>query len=211
MSDKPLTLPPRPDLDWLKNRAKEKLAELRARRPSAKLADAQLLIARDYGFSSWRALKEHVEGHTEVSTGARGAPMELAKLPANHPLAIALVEAIHGGDIIALKEMLATHAGLARIRLERPDGDSHMSLLHVASDWPGRFPRSAEVVTLLINAGADVNARFAGPHTETPLHWAASCDDVAALDALLDNGADIEAPGAVIGGGTPLADAVAFA
>jgi hypothetical protein len=34
---------------------------------------------------------------------------------------------------------------------------------------------------------------------------------VAALDALLDAGADIEARGAVIGGGTPLSDAVAFA
>jgi hypothetical protein len=53
-------------------------------------------------------------------------------------------------------------------------------------------------------------ARFTGRHTETPLHWAASSDDVAVLDALLDAGADIEAPGAVIGGGTPLADAVAF-
>ena len=30
------------------------------------------------------------------------------------------------------------------------------------------------------------------------------------LDALLDAGADIEAPGAVIAGGTPLADAVGF-
>jgi len=30
------------------------------------------------------------------------------------------------------------------------------------------------------------------------------------LDALLDAGANIEAPGAVIGGGTPLSDAVAF-
>ena len=37
---------------------------------------------------------------------------------------------------------------------------------------------------------------------ETPLHWAASCDDVAVLDALLDAGADIHAPGAVIGGGS---------
>ncbi len=51
---------------------------------------------------------------------------------------------------------------------------------------------------------------FTGAHTETPLHWAASSNDVAVLDALLDAGADIEAPGAVIGGGTPLADAVAF-
>jgi ankyrin repeat protein len=61
-----------------------------------------------------------------------------------------------------------------------------------------------------VAAGADVNARFTGPHSETPLHWAASSDDIEALDALLDAGADIEAGGAVIGGGTPMADAVAF-
>ncbi len=63
---------------------------------------------------------------------------------------------------------------------------------------------------MLVDAGADVNARFVGRHTETPLHWAASCDDVDVLDALLDRGADIEADGAVIGGGTPVLDATAF-
>ena len=47
-------------------------------------------------------------------------------------------------------------------------------------------------------------------HSETPLHWAASSDDVAVLDALLDAGADIEATGAVLGGGSPLADACGF-
>jgi hypothetical protein len=59
-------------------------------------------------------------------------------------------------------------------------------------------------------SGADVDTRFTGPHTETPLHWAASSDDVEAIDALLDAGADLEAGGAVIAGGTPIADAVAF-
>src|SRR5262249_62104220 len=91
----------------------------------------------------------------------------------------------------------------------RPDGKR--TLLHVATDWPGHRRNVAGMIAALVAAGADPNARIAGEkHTETPLHWAASCDDVAAIDALLDAGADIEADGAVIGGGTPLADAVAF-
>ncbi|MER5728212.1 ankyrin repeat domain-containing protein [Streptomyces sp. NPDC002138] len=53
-------------------------------------------------------------------------------------------------------------------------------------------------------------ARFVGAHEETPLHWAASNDDVAAVDALVACGAAVDATGGVIGGGTPLADARAF-
>jgi ankyrin repeat protein len=82
--------------------------------------------------------------------------------------------------------------------------------MHVATDWPGHYPRIAATIATLIEAGAEVNGRASGPHTETPLHWAASSDDVDALDALLDAGADIEADGVVIAGGTPLDDAVAF-
>ena len=85
------------------------------------------------------------------------------------------------------------------------------TLLHAATDWPGHYPNNAATVRALVAAGADVDARFAGPHRETPLHWAASSDDVEVIDALLDAGANIEADGAVIAGGTPLTDAVAFA
>jgi ankyrin repeat protein len=83
-------------------------------------------------------------------------------------------------------------------------------LLHIAADWPGHFPNGKAIVGALIEAGADVNARVDEPDPETPLHWAASSDDVEVLDALLDGGADIEARGAVLGGGTPLADAAGF-
>jgi ankyrin repeat protein len=78
------------------------------------------------------------------------------------------------------------------------------------TDWPGHVSEAAAKIRALVAGGVDVNARFTGPHSETPLHWAASSDDIEALDALLDAGAAIEADGAVIGGGTPIADAVAF-
>lgn len=127
------------------------------------------------------------------------------------PIAAAAVQAIHEGDVDRLRRLLAEHPQLATARLgsDQPCGMTR-TLLHVATDWPGHFPNGPDTVAALVQAGADVNARFTGGHTETPLHWAASSDDVAVLDALLDSGADIEADGGVIGNGTPLADAVAF-
>jgi ankyrin repeat protein len=132
-------------------------------------------------------------------------------LDSDDPIAKAAVTAIHAGDISALGRLLAEHPELASARLgdDNPGGMSR-TLLHVATDWPGHFPKGAESVQMLVSAGAEVNAPFSGPHTETALHWAASSNDVAALDALLDAGADIEAPGSVLGGGPPLADATGF-
>ena len=122
----------------------------------------------------------------------------------NEPLAVAVIEAVHSGDLSGLKRLLDDNPGLATARI------GTRSLLHVTADWPGHFPNGAAVVTALIAAGADPNAPGMGRSRETPLHWAASCDDVAVLDALIDGGANIEAPGASIAGGTPLDDAVGY-
>jgi hypothetical protein len=65
-------LPARPNLDWLKRTAKERLAVLRADDPSTKLHTAQLLVARDYGFKSWRELKSRVD-EAASARGCRGA------------------------------------------------------------------------------------------------------------------------------------------
>jgi uncharacterized protein len=121
------------------------------------------------------------------------------------PIASAAVEAIHSGDAKSLKRLLGEHSNLVKARVDR-----ERTLLHVATDWPGHFPNNTETVATLVAYGADVNAKFAGSHSETPLHWAASSDDVAVIDVLLNHGANIEAPGGVIDGGAPLSDAVAF-
>ncbi|WP_406337247.1 ankyrin repeat domain-containing protein [Streptomyces sp. NBC_00649] len=129
------------------------------------------------------------------------------------PLAGAVTQAIRQGDVPALRRLLAENRGLASAGIAetaRPDCSGVRTLLHIATDWPGHFPSGPQVLAALVEAGADPDARFSGAHTETPLHWAASNDDVAAVDALVAAGADIEAPGAVIGDGTPLADACAF-
>ena len=133
-------------------------------------------------------------------------------LTSQDPVAVAVTQAIRAGDLPGLGRLLADHPGLATARVteQGEDGTGTRTLLHIAADWPGHFPRGAEVVAALVAAGADPRARFDGAHAETPLHWAASSNDVPVLDALIAAGADIEAPGAVIGGGSPLADARGF-
>jgi hypothetical protein len=65
-------LPPRPHLDHLRKQAKNRLADLRLMNPSAQLADAQHAIAREYGFSSWPALKAHVDARGAAASPFNG-------------------------------------------------------------------------------------------------------------------------------------------
>jgi len=72
------TLPPRPNLEQQKKLAKdlidafraddsEAIARIRAELPDKKnigLTDAQYVLSREYGFSSWRELKDHIESVT---------------------------------------------------------------------------------------------------------------------------------------------------
>ena len=54
-------LPVRPNLDQLEHQAKDLLREMQITHPDAKLADAQLALARDYGASSWTRLSHAVQ------------------------------------------------------------------------------------------------------------------------------------------------------
>jgi hypothetical protein len=132
------------------------------------------------------------------------------RLSAGDPVAQALVAAIHAGEVETLMVLLREHPGLASARLVGDKGGSETPL-HAVTGWPGYFPHGPEVVATLIDAGADPSASVEGSwHAETPLHWAASSDDVEVARALIDGGADIEAPGASIAGGAPLDDAVGY-
>ncbi len=115
-----------------------------------------------------------------------------------------LVAAIHAGDADAIRLLVAEEPVLATDPLGGPF--KTRTALHVVADWPGYFPNGPEVVRVLLGAGADPNAR--SPGDETPLHWAASSDDVDVAAALIDGGADIEAPDGSIG--TPLDNAIGY-
>ena len=136
------------------------------------------------------------------------------------PLVIAGVTAIRTGDLATLERLLAENSDLANVQIEGRKG-GYRTPLHVVADWPGYFPNGPAVVRLLLAHGADPNGGAEGflqlqlqlqlqGRQETPLHWAASSDDVDVAEALIDGGADIEAPGGSIAGGTPLDNAVGY-
>lgn len=187
-------LPERASLEYLKKRAKENLIELRRNNPRAKLADAQLAIARDYGFPSWRALKAEIE--------RRRAPT-LAQFFA----------VCRDGDVATLRELLGREPGLVRART--PDGSTglHQAVQHLnavqlllenGADVNARdvgdnayalhFAGGAggvEVVRALLDAGGDVHG-VGDAHELEVIGWA-TCfgpiipEDVVAL--LLERGA----------------------
>ena len=138
----------------------------------------------------------------------------MRSIQADDVRAIRVVTVIQHGNVASLQQQLSDDPGLAATRIVDDRGVSR-TLLHVAADWPGHFPNGAHTVTALVAAGSEVNAAVIHPgpngSPETALHWAASSDDVDVLDALLDHGADIEAPGAVFTGGPAMSDAVVFA
>src|SRR5215470_12422868 len=134
-------------------------------------------------------------------------------IPDDEQVAVQLRLAVHTGDVETVQRLLRNDPALATARLVGRGGGTGTPL-HLVTDWPGYFPNGPEIVQLLIDAGADPNALTTsrgseiGPGSETPLHYAASSDDVDVAEALIEAGADIEAPDGSIG--TPLANAVGY-
>lgn len=135
-------------------------------------------------------------------------------IPDDAEVAVRLRLAVRTGDVEAIRGMLHDDPALAMARLGAIDRGS-ATPLHLVADWPGYFPNGPQIVRLLIEAGADPNALTTGrghaepgPGSETPLHYAASSDDVDVAAALIDGGADLEVPGGSIG--TPLDNAVGY-
>jgi ankyrin repeat protein len=165
----PLNLPERASYDYLKKLAKERLVLLRTRNSGAKLAEAQLSIAREYGFSSWRALK---------------AEMDMRQAP--H--VAEFMRACASGDLERLRELLQSAPALARERLTGGSTGLHVAVRH------------AEAVRLLIDHGADPNARDVGDNA-SPLHFAAGAGILESVRILLDAGADVHGHGDLHNGG----------
>jgi len=135
-------------------------------------------------------------------------------IPGDDPRAVELLVGVRAGDVELIRHLLSEHPDLARARFAARGGTS--TALHFVTDWPGYFPNGPDIVKVLIGAGADPNAlttgggsETPGPGSETPLHYAASSDDVDVAAALIDGGADLDTPDGSIG--TPLDNAVGYA
>src|SRR5947209_7610895 len=132
-------------------------------------------------------------------------------LPHGDPVAVEMTSVIQRGDLDRLRGLLGDRPELALVRMIGRCGleGGWRTPLHVTADWPGYFPGAPAAVTVLLEAGADPNDDTGGARPETPLHWAASCDDLDVAVALIDGGANIERPGGSIG--TPLDNAIGYA
>ena len=133
-----------PDLEQLKRQSKELLAAFRAADAAAvnevtafyddpqhatfALHDAQLVIARSYGFDSWPKLKAYVDGVTIRR----------------------LVEAVSNGDIERVRAMLKARPEVANMAVSY--GDEHRAIHYAA------MHRQPEITRLLMRKGANARA-----------------------------------------------------
>ena len=139
-------LPVRPSLEHLKNQAKALLRACRENDAEAvarfgsllppgaapKLAHAQLLVARQYGFASWPKLKAHALAAPEAD------PVELAKA------------AFAADDATSLRRLLARHPEL-KAMVNEP--------ICPFDSPPINWVRSRAMLDALLEAGADIDAR----------------------------------------------------
>lgn len=142
-------LPARPDLEHLKKQARHLLRDALASEPDAttrfsgysisstpRLADALHVIAREYGFDTWPALKLHVD------------------LASANP-AEALTAAIKANDATLVREVLARHPSLRSI-INEPlpnygfDAPAIVAAVH---------KENREIIDALLDFGANVNER----------------------------------------------------
>ena len=176
------SLPERASLEWLRKTAKQTLIALRATRPAAKLADAQLAVARDYGFPSWRALKAHVDA-LPAAAPAMPTPTDAEVRDQTVQRFLRLVAT---GPIDAIRALIAAQPVLVNAVGPHPFWGGRPQPIHVAIE-SGR----AEVFDLLLEAGADVSGSNEAYDRWSPLMLAVQRGREAMREALLARGARV--------------------
>ena len=143
------TLPARADLEQQRKLAKDLVAAYRRGDADARarinaelpnkttivLADAQFVLAREYGLESWRALKEYIEARTRRAQPA----IEQFK------------SAVQRGDGTTVRRLLEQHADV-RAAINEPICEFDSPALVTAGEKP-------DVVDALLEFGADPNRK----------------------------------------------------
>lgn len=209
-------LPPKPNLDFLKRQAKSLLKELglhdmaaaqrvrefHPRFPGASdteifsatlhLSDAQLVIAREAGFSSWARLKHQIE---------QGEIYDHLNLPFHErirdPTFRRAVDLIDAGDVVTLYQFLQQYPNLTRRRVSF-EGENYFcnpSLLEFIAENPvrrGKLPANiVEVARVLLDAGVEDAAIDDTLALVVTGRIVRECGhQVALIDLLCDYGAD---------------------
>jgi ankyrin repeat protein len=187
-------LPARANLEHLRNEAKQRLKELRTRDAGARLSDAQLLVAREYGFPSWRRLKAAVDDRERdrVFAAARDGDLPTVRR--------ALERGFNPGASEA--------SGRSLHQLAKSLGHTELELL--MREYQERDERSDEVkqaVKAIQDAAADgrtddlrrrldehpdlLDARGVDFNKQTALHKAAWKNRLECVRLLLERGADV--------------------
>ncbi len=170
MSDAPdiaRALPKRPNLENLRKQAKSRLKDLRAGRPEARLAEAQLELARDHGFTSWRAMADHIQRLEDPAARLRAA--------------------VAGGDLETLVAALAQDHSLVRMTFDLgPEpGRRGLTLLHHAVR-----EAQPDAARVLIGRGAPLDVRNAAGRA--PLHDAFQFGQEEIAELLVGAGAEVD-------------------
>ncbi len=163
------SLPPRASLEWLRKTAKDQLQTLRASQPAARLADAQLAVARAHGFRSWRALKAHVDALPAVEpaapAGAAPAAAGSAVDAAGRDRALQrFLRLVATGPVEAVQAELDAEPGLLHATGPHPFWGGRPQPLHVAIE-----SNRDETFDLLLARGADPNGANATYDGWSPL------------------------------------------
>ncbi|MCY3883305.1 MAG: ankyrin repeat domain-containing protein [Gammaproteobacteria bacterium] len=152
------------------------------------LADAQRVIAKEYGFDAWTKLRKFVTSHpsTEGFLNTPGA------LP---PAVAAIVEAVDAADVESVKKLIEQNPSLvhARVASDITCGDT---LLHRADPRATRGAMMKQghmlIAQQLIDNGIDINAMGGCGDScfTSPLDASVWINNRRMVDLLLKNGAD---------------------
>jgi len=176
-------LPPNPSLEHLKYQARDLLKGIATHDPAVaqrirefhpnwanaadpelfaaplRLADAQLAIAREYGFASWTRLKRRIE---------KPMPSDDVRRPHQDRIEDLVfrtgVQLIDAGNLEGLREHLEKHPGLVRQRVEFEGGNyfRNPTLLEFIAENPirqGKMPHNIlEIAKLILDTGPELVA-----------------------------------------------------